>query len=439
MISARVAFARVLSSVAALWFTLVSTAAAHEVLPTVADMTKVDDQLVFDLRINLESFVAGIDQAEVTDTNAAPQAATYDELRALDPAALEDAFRAYWPTFASNTDVVVDGQRAALSLLSVDAGAVGNVEERRDSTIQFAADLPAGAETVTVGWAPSHGTLVIRQMGVPEAYDGYLQRGEASAPISLAGGDQAGSFQTFLHYIPVGFDHIVPLGLDHILFVLGLFFLSTRMRPLLWQITAFTLAHTITLALAALGYVNVPANIVEPLIAASIVYVAIENLFTDGLSPWRPFVIFGFGLLHGLGFASVLAEFGLPANSFLPALIGFNIGVELGQLTVIVVAYICVMKALEHTRSGQPNRGVAAAYLVAMIAIIALIIPINMWAGDLTGDLLPLVGAVALLLGFSAAAVVIGRPNVYREMVAMPGSIIIAVVAAYWSIERVFL
>jgi hypothetical protein len=83
-------------------------------------------------------------------------------------------------------------------------------------------------------------------------------------------------------------------------------------------------------------------SIVEPLIAASIAFVAIENVLNDRLSRWRPFVIFGFGLLHGLGFASVLADFGLPEDQFIPALIGFNVGVELGQLAVIAMAFLAV-------------------------------------------------------------------------------------------------
>ncbi len=81
---------------------------------------------------------------------------------------------------------------------------------------------------------------------------------------------------------------------------------------------------------------------VEPLIAASICYVAIENVFTNHLNPWRPAIVFGFGLLHGLGFASVLEEFGLPETHFIPALLGFNVGVELGQITVIAIAFLAV-------------------------------------------------------------------------------------------------
>lgn len=143
-------------------------------------------------------------------------------------------------------------------------------------------------------------------------------------------------------YVRSGFDHILPKGLDHILFVVGLFLLSPALRPLLTQVSLFTVAHTATLGLAASGVVSVPAAIVEPLIAASIAFIAIENMFRTSLSRWRPWVVFGFGLLHGLGFASVLSEFGLPADQFVLALAAFNIGVELGQLTVLALCFLAV-------------------------------------------------------------------------------------------------
>ncbi|MEM7582022.1 MAG: HupE/UreJ family protein [Acidobacteriota bacterium] len=143
-------------------------------------------------------------------------------------------------------------------------------------------------------------------------------------------------------YLALGFWHILPAGLDHILFVLGLFLLSARWRPLLWQVSAFTLAHTMTLALSTYGVLRLSPAIVEPLIALSIAYVAIENLLTRRLQPWRPFIVFAFGLLHGLGFAGVLGELGLPENERLAALLAFNIGVELGQLAVLVAAFALV-------------------------------------------------------------------------------------------------
>lgn len=145
-----------------------------------------------------------------------------------------------------------------------------------------------------------------------------------------------------IQYLFLGYEHILPEGLDHILFVLGLFFLSSRFKSLLWQVTAFTVAHSVTLALSIFQVISISAAIVEPLIALSIVYVAVENLFTTELKLWRPLVVFGFGLIHGLGFAGVLTELGLPQRQFLSALVSFNIGVELGQLSVIVLAYMVV-------------------------------------------------------------------------------------------------
>ncbi|MEM7406030.1 MAG: HupE/UreJ family protein [Pseudomonadota bacterium] len=416
---------------------LTMAAAAHEVLPAIADMRQSGDVLIFDVRLNAESFLAGIDQSAVSDTDDAPQAAQYDAFRALQPSALEAAFQREWPRIADGIRVVVDGSRLGLALTAIRTPTSEDIERVRTSEVQFEAALPAGASDVTVGWVSAYGTLVVRQMDVGEPYDGYLEAGAESPPIPLAGGRSASAFETFWNYIPVGFDHIVPKGLDHILFVLGLFLLSTRIGALLWQISAFTLAHTLTLALAALGYVAVPASIVEPLIAASIVYVAVENLYATGLSRWRPVVIFGFGLLHGLGFASVLAEFGLPEGRFIPALVGFNVGVELGQIAVVAIAYAVVLKAARLSDRVTQSNATAAVYLAAMLLVTALVVPAAN-AGQLE-DLGSLIGATALLLGFCAAAARVGRLDGYRDIVAMPGSIVIAVVAAYWCVERVFL
>ena len=126
------------------------------------------------------------------------------------------------------------------------------------------------------------------------------------------------------------------------LFVLGLFLLSTRMRPLLWQITMFTIAHSITLAMAMTGLIELPAQVVEPLIALSIAYVGVENVWHRRLHKSRLVLVFAFGLLHGLGFASMLADFGMPDDAFLTALISFNLGVEGGQLAVVVMAFLAV-------------------------------------------------------------------------------------------------
>ncbi|MBL9115584.1 MAG: HupE/UreJ family protein [Verrucomicrobiaceae bacterium] len=147
-----------------------------------------------------------------------------------------------------------------------------------------------------------------------------------------------GWWATFANFIHEGFVHVVPEGLDHILFVLGLFLLSRAWKPLLWQVSMFTLAHTITLWLASEGYVNVPGSIVEPIIAGSIAFVAIENIFHSRYSHWRLLVVFVFGLIHGLGFAGAFSDLKTTGGSALMALLGRNLGVEFGQLAVISAA-----------------------------------------------------------------------------------------------------
>lgn len=149
---------------------------------------------------------------------------------------------------------------------------------------------------------------------------------------------------TFLTYSYQGFIHIIPKGLDHILFVLALFLLTAKFSTLLWQVSIFTLAHTITLALGIFGIVNISASIVEPLIALSIAYIAIENIYSGQLKKWRVGVIFLFGLLHGLGFASVLLELGLAPSQYIISLVAFNVGVEIAQITVLLVALLCLYR-----------------------------------------------------------------------------------------------
>ena len=143
-------------------------------------------------------------------------------------------------------------------------------------------------------------------------------------------------------FIKAGFEHIIPQGLDHILFVLGLFFSTLKLRSLILQVTAFTFAHSITLALAALGFVKLQLSVVEPLIFLSIVWVAFENTFFKKTTKWRPLVVFTFGLLHGLGFATLLTEYGLPKDNFISLLLAFNVGVEFGQFAVLLAAFIVV-------------------------------------------------------------------------------------------------
>lgn len=170
-------------------------------------------------------------------------------------------------------------------------------------------------------------------------------------------------------YLKLGYQHILPLGFDHILFVLSLFLLSPQLKPVLWQATAFTIAHSVTLGLAMYNIIKLPPAIIEPLIALSIMYVALENIFSPRLKTSRIGVVFIFGLVHGLGFAGALGELGLPQNAYLLSLIMFNVGVELGQLTVILLAFFLLAKWFG--KKPYYRKGIVIP-LSALIALIAL-------------------------------------------------------------------
>jgi hydrogenase/urease accessory protein HupE len=164
-----------------------------------------------------------------------------------------------------------------------------------------------------------------------------IKPGEPSFTVA----DSPGKLAVTTTYIMLGIDHIL-LGIDHLLFVFALLLIVNGVRRLVWTITAFTVAHSITLAMATLGYVNVPQAPVEAVIALSILFLAVELVKQQQgkkdvvmRAPW--IVAFIFGLLHGFGFAGALAETGLPQNEIPLALLMFNVGVELGQLTFVAI------------------------------------------------------------------------------------------------------
>ncbi|WP_417603533.1 HupE/UreJ family protein [Primorskyibacter flagellatus] len=419
-----------------------STVWAHEVRPAIGDLTTADGRLELSLSLNAEALVAGVDLDGVTDTDETDSSDRVDALRALSPEEMAERLRAALVDVVTALDLRAGDAPLTAQIDSIDVAPVGNTDLPRDTTIVLSAELPPAVDTVQMSWPAEYGTLVLRQQGVEDPYTEYLSGGQGSGPISVSGGDQRGALATFAAYVPVGFDHILPLGLDHILFVLGLFFLSPRIRPLLWQISAFTLAHTVTLALGATGVVSVSPAIVEPLIAASIAYVAFENIRSPVMSRWRPLVIFGFGLLHGLGFASVLGEFGLPQDRFLSALIGFNIGVELGQLTVIAAMLALVWVALRvdegraKVEAGQTVYGV----LIVLFLGAGFLVDRGAMAAVLEVDPIVFLAPLAVLSALCLASVtLVDELAAYRRFVEVPASAVIGLVGVYWVIERVFL
>jgi len=212
------------------------------------------------------------------------------------------------------------------------------------SIVRLTGRVPARTERLTFAYGLALGSYALNvRIGDSPVETFWLDGPQPSPAISLvAPPPPASSAAVAWQYLRLGFTHIVPLGLDHILFVLGIFLLSGRWRSIFLQVSAFTVAHSITLGLTMYGIVSLPARVVEPMIAVSIAYVAIENLVTSDLKPWRLALVFSFGLLHGMGFAGVLRDLGLPRSQFFTALVTFNAGVEAGQLTVIALAFVAV-------------------------------------------------------------------------------------------------
>jgi hypothetical protein len=330
------------------FFGICGAAQAHQFTMTEALVVfKTDGTFQIDMIADVDALALGVpDTADSAELAATLRAMTADELQErIDHAA---------NTVSRRVRVRFDGEKSEPWITFPDYGTPLTTEAEiptvLGTTIRLTGRIPGEAETFTFGASRAFRAvhLAVFDQRTATGLQFVLGPSEDSPPLPLdvgAGGKLLvvqRRLDVAVRYLILGFEHILPLGLDHILFVLGLFLLSPKLRPVLWQVTAFTVAHSVTLALSIYGVVSLPSVLVESMIALSIAYVAVENMLTSELKPWRPVVVFLFGLLHGLGFADVLLELGLPRDQFVAALITFNIGVELGQLTVVGLAFLAV-------------------------------------------------------------------------------------------------
>ena len=329
----------------AILFFFSSTINSHEIKPAIVDLIIADGQASIDFKINAEQILSGVDASQYQDTNDAPQAELYDQFRKKNEEELKQDIQQNWNLFQDQ--ITINGlEGSSLSLVDLMIDQNVNREYPRDTNLKT--EAPLNQNQFTVQFATELGPVVIRQFEDISKenmiFSTYLQPGEISAELSPV--SQTTMSQTIIEYIILGIEHIVPKGLDHILFIFGVFFFAVKLKPLLWQVTMFTLAHSLTLILASLKLVFIPASIIEPLIALSIGYVAFENIFQrqgkfhSRSNAIRYAVIFFFGLIHGLGFAFVLEDIGLPTGQLILSLLSFNIGVEIAQIGLVVLAYI---------------------------------------------------------------------------------------------------
>jgi len=333
-----------------------------------------------EIRASIEALLTGIN-SQYKNTKEAPNARAYDDLRVLPPDQLRRAFHSFEKQFSQQIKIKFDNKPAKFIINSVDIPEPGYVKVPRTSLIIISGELPISASSLSWYYPARFGDHAVRVRQVDEVNEKWhwsswqwLKNNEFSQPFSLIEVFTQASFsQVVTTYLVSGFEHILPKGLDHILFILGIFLLSTQIKPLVWQVTMFTIAHTITLGLSMNGILNLPANIVEPLIALSIAYIGIENILTPNLHKSRLLIVFIFGLLHGLGFASVLSDFGLPDNNFVTALISFNIGVEIAQLSIILLAYFFIgyllRRQLSHEQYYRSYIVIPGSLIIAMTGL----------------------------------------------------------------------
>ena len=261
-----------------------------------------------------------------------------------DAAALERRLLALTTVLGSRIHVTFDATdvRPALALTVVPAA---DALTWPSAHIILTGHVPTEAQQFTwrFGWTFTSYSLSTRMPLSREASTTSLEGDQASRPIPLATTEPPANWKdVVLRYVALGFTHVLPLGPDHMLFVMGLFLLNSRPRALVAQVSAFAVAHSLTLGLATYGLIAVPPRIIAPALALSIAYVAIENLLWSDPKKWRVGLVFAFGLLHGLGFASVLQALGLPQTNLLTALVSFNVGVQAAELTVIVGVFLLV-------------------------------------------------------------------------------------------------
>ena len=316
-------------------------ALGHELKPAVANLELIPQStstnFVLKIQLNLESIIAGIEPNH-ENTKQSANSDKYDQLRKLTADQLNEEFQSMKQVFLSNISFLHQDGRVKFVNEAVNIKPVGDLNLTRETEVVLTGSFPSTNNKLTFNWSPSYGAIILRvNQNNTDLFTKYLKTGDVGK-FSTNSNNQD-FLDVVKDYIIIGFQHIVPKGLDHILFVVGLFLLSTQLKPLIWQISAFTLAHTLTIFLGVLQFVKISPTIVEPIIAISISYIAIENIFFKELTKWRPVVVFVFGLLHGLGFAGILNEIGVAESYFITSLISFNVGVELGQLTVIAICF----------------------------------------------------------------------------------------------------
>jgi hydrogenase/urease accessory protein HupE len=281
----------------------------------------------------------------------------------LDSTLVEQREKAMQTMLAPRLELSADGR-----VLTPVWGATEVLRDRQSLRfhLHYAVTSPPGAvaiSTVMFPYDPMHQTFINMYEGETLASQMIV---DATHPrLEYFAGSRQGVVAVIRKFIPAGVHHIL-IGPDHLLFLVGLLLLGGSTRQLLIVVTSFTVAHSITLSLAALNIVTPPSRLIEPAIALSIVYVGADNILAKGGRDVRGWIAFTFGFIHGFGFASVLREMDLPRRALGWSLFSFNIGVEIGQLFVVVL--VATAFTMLRTRSEWSRQHLAFAGSIVVIA-----------------------------------------------------------------------
>ena len=358
-------------------------AISHEIRPSIADYKIEENILYFDIRLNAELILSGIDASNITDTNSSPLSATYDDLRSLTRENLKILLIESWDDIQSKINLNINEVSTKFELVDINIEANRDFEISRDSILYLKYELDDDDEFLTFKWSEKYGPIIIREINElkkeDDLYTEYLQAGLQTDKIFIKSENTQSIFTSIINYFILGIQHIIPKGLDHILFIVGLFFFSVTLRPLLIQVTMFTIAHSITLIFVSVSYINVNPLIVEPIIALSIAYVGIENIFKQYVKEYlRYIIIFFFGLLHGLGFALVLSDIGYQSSKLILNLISFNLGIEAAQIFIILFLYILLGIKFSNKKYYRYIFQVPLSLFIALVGIYWFFERINM-------------------------------------------------------------
>jgi AraC-like DNA-binding protein len=327
-----------------LWVILLGNAWADVVKPALVEVVIFPDYRVeLTIDLSLEAAMSNI-STQYQNTQDSPNAEQYDTLRVLEPKELLDKFLPFSANFLQSIELKINHKVQSLTLSNINIDIKGYTKRPRKTILKYSAQVGQPIKTLQWQFRKDYGDSAFRyQLYIKDSYNWsewrWLRNGQSSGLVELNQKIERSTMQRFLEFIVIGFDHVIPLGWDHILFIIGMALSTLMWRHLLLLVSTFTLAHTLTLGLAMLGLIEITPRIIEPLIAFSISYVAIENLFNSASLFRRSLVVFAFGLIHGLGFASMLKDFEMNDYNFMTTLIGFNVGVELAQIIIVITIF----------------------------------------------------------------------------------------------------